>query len=143
MSIVATDATASEPGSDTGQFAVSRTSSTTAALTVNYSVGGAATNGADYTALSGTVTIPAGSSSAAITVAPIDDSLVEGNETVVITLSSGSGYTVGTPTNATVTIADNDVTTGGRTFYVSPAAAIATAVRSASRGAPSTARFPS
>jgi hypothetical protein len=37
---------------------------------------------------------------------------VEGAETVVVTVTSGSGYTVGTASTATVTIADND---GGAT----------------------------
>jgi hypothetical protein len=34
---------------------------------------------------------------------------VEGNETVVVTLSGSAAYTVGSPSSATVTIADNDV----------------------------------
>ena len=34
--------------------------------------------------------------------------LVEGDETVVVTLASGSGYTVGSPASATVTIQDDD-----------------------------------
>ena len=38
----------------------------------------------------------------------IDDALIEGNETVVLTLNSNSAYTVGSATSATVTIADND-----------------------------------
>ena len=39
---------------------------------------------------------------------PIDDSLVESNETVVVTLVADPTYTVGSPNSATVTIADND-----------------------------------
>ena len=52
--------------------------------------------------------IPAGSASAPITVTPIDDAASEGDETVVATLSSSASYTVGSPSAATVTIADND-----------------------------------
>ena len=55
------------------------------------------------------VVIPAGSASATITVTPIDDTASEGNETVVVTLSSSASYTLGSPSAATVTIADNDV----------------------------------
>ena len=87
---------------------VSRTGSTAAALTVNYTVGGTATAGADYTALSGNVVIPAGSASATITVTPVDDTVSEGDETVVVTLSSSASYNVGSPSAATVTIADDD-----------------------------------
>ena len=54
------DATATEAGPTTGQFTVTRTGATTAALTVNYAVAGTATAGSDYTALAGSVTIPAG-----------------------------------------------------------------------------------
>jgi hypothetical protein len=89
-------------------FTVSRTGSTAAALTVSYSVGGTASNGADYAPLSGTVVIPAGSATAPIVVTPVDDASVEGSETVVVTLTAGTGYTLGTPKTATVTIADND-----------------------------------
>src|SRR5205814_621961 len=71
VTVVATDASASESG-DTGTFTISRTGSTAAALTVNYSIGGSADNGVDYQSLSGSVTISAGSSSAAVIVTPID-----------------------------------------------------------------------
>ncbi len=109
VTISATDPNASETGPDTGTLAVTRTGDTSAALTVNYTVGGTATSGSDYTPLAASVTILSGSSSAAITVTPVDDSLVEGNETVVLTLASAAGYLIGAPNNATVTIADNDV----------------------------------
>jgi len=106
--ISATTPNASETGPTAGQFTVSRTGSTASALTVNYGIGGSATNTTDYANLSGTVTIGAGSVTALITVMPVDDALVEGNETVMLTLSANAAYTVGSPSNATVTIADND-----------------------------------
>ncbi|MYI26628.1 MAG: hypothetical protein F4064_00890, partial [Acidimicrobiales bacterium] len=78
-------------------------------LTLSYSVGGTATAGSDYTALSGTVTVAANTSSATITVTVLDDSTAEGNETVELTLTGGSGYTVSTTAGtATVTISDDD-----------------------------------
>ena len=110
VTVAATDANAAEAATpNTGIFTVSRTGSTAAALTVNYTVGGTATNGTDYTTIPTSVVIPAGSASATITVTPIDDTASEGNETVVVTLSSSASYTVGSPSAATVTIADNDV----------------------------------
>ncbi len=38
----------------------------------------------------------------------LDDAIAEGDETVALTLVSGSGYVVGSPSNATVTIRDDD-----------------------------------
>jgi hypothetical protein len=111
VTIEATDASASEAGGDTGTFTVTRTGSTAAALTVSYTVDTAtstATSGSDFTALTGSVTIDAGSTTATITVTPIDDPDSEGTETVVVALTATSAYWVGSPDEATVTIADND-----------------------------------
>jgi len=108
VTIVSTDATATETGKNTGTFTVTRTGSPTAALTVQYTIGGAATASSDYTALSGSVTIPSGATTATVTVTPIDDKLVEANESVRVTLAASTAYTIGTPNSATVTITSND-----------------------------------
>ena len=85
VSVAATDATAAEAPLSTGTFTVTRTGATTAALTVAYTVGGTATAGSDYTALTGSVSIPAGCSlGGLITVTPIT-MVVEANETVILT----------------------------------------------------------
>ena len=107
VTIVANDATASEAGPSNGQFTVSRSGSTSGDLTVNISVSGTAINGADYNSISSTVTITDGNASTIINVVPIDDQYVEDDETVVIDVVSGSGYVVGSPSSATVTITDN------------------------------------
>src|SRR5256714_13893801 len=62
-------------------FTVSRAANTSTALTVNYTLSGTAQNGSDYEQLGTSVTIAAGAASATVTVTPIDDSQVEGNET--------------------------------------------------------------
>lgn len=108
VTVTATDPNAAEP-SATGTFTIERTGVTTASLTVNFAVSGTATSGTDHTSLGTSVVIPAGAASATKTVAPIDDSVVEGNETVILTISSNTAYTVGAPSWATVTIADDDV----------------------------------
>jgi 2-C-methyl-D-erythritol 4-phosphate cytidylyltransferase len=108
VTITATTATATEAGPTAGQFRVTRTGSTAAALTVSYTVGGTATAGSDYAALPGSVTIPAGAGSATITVTPTNDTLAEADETVVVTLSAGAGYTVGAPATATVTLVSDE-----------------------------------
>src|SRR5688500_16045839 len=74
VTIRATDPNAAEKPAtsipDTGTFTVyrSNTPSLVNALTVYYSISGTATNGVDYTTLTGKVTIPAGASSAPIVV---------------------------------------------------------------------------
>ena len=108
VSVTASDANASETGPDAGTFTFSRAGSTAAALVVRYRVGGSATNGSDYTALSGLVTIPAGLASATATVAPVNDPDFEGSETVDVTVLPDGAYTVGALSSATITIADND-----------------------------------
>src|SRR5439155_1758153 len=108
VSVAATDPEASEPGADSGTFTLSRSGSMASALTVRYSLGGSAANGIDYQTLPTSVTIPAGDDSATVTGTPIDDSQVEGDETVVLTLSQDAAYDVGSPNSATVTVHDND-----------------------------------
>ena len=107
VSIAATDANASEVGPDTGTLTISRTGSTTASLTVDYAISGSATNGVDYDSLSGSVTIPAGATFADVTIKPHTDGIVEGNETVTLTLQAPSNFTLGI-SSASVTIADAD-----------------------------------
>jgi YD repeat-containing protein len=108
VTVSATDAAASEQGPDAGAFTVSRTGGTVTALTVNYTVGGTATGGSDYAALSGSVTIPAGAASQVVTVTPVDDAAVEGGETVTLTLAANAAYTTGASNSASVTITSND-----------------------------------
>ena len=77
-------------------------------LTVSMFVGGSAGSGIDYVALA-SATIPAGAAEVTLPIVPIDDSLLENNETVTLTLRAGSGYVVGSPSIATVTIVSDDV----------------------------------
>jgi hypothetical protein len=70
---------------------------------------GTATNGTDYT-LSGTpnqVTIPAGQSSATVTLTSILDQVTEGTETAIMTLQPGRGYKVGRNNQATLSIIES------------------------------------
>ncbi len=108
VTVVAGDVLASETGPDTGEFTISRTGSTAAALTVHFSLSGTTDSG-DYSASATTdPTIPAGCASICVVITPLADQLVEGDETVVLTLTTGAGYTLGSPASTTVTIADAD-----------------------------------
>jgi hypothetical protein len=79
-------------------------------LTVNYSIGGTATLNTDYTrsGTNNTVTFAANAATATVTVDPTADTTVEPDETVALTLTSGTGYTVGTTTAVTGTIQNDD-----------------------------------
>lgn len=90
------------------------------ATTVNYTLRGTAANGTDYTGstVTGTVTIPAGSTTASVTVDPTADSTFEGNETVVATITAASSNSVALSSTggpATGTIVDDD---GAPTFSI-------------------------
>jgi len=119
VTIVATDPNAAEPSS-LGAFTVSRTGPTTADLTVPRVRTGTAQSGIDFTGVPSPIVIPAGQSSVTLTIAPIDDTAGEGDETVILTISPNAAYTVGTASSATVTIADDETSTGtglSATYY--------------------------
>ncbi len=88
------------------RITLTRGGSTASPLTINLNVGGSATNGADYTGISSTVVIPAGSDSAALDLSPLADALPEGEETFTIGITTGPGYTTTTPNKASLLIED-------------------------------------
>ncbi|MCL6274895.1 gliding motility-associated C-terminal domain-containing protein [Muricauda sp. 2012CJ35-5] len=112
--ITATDDTATEAGVTTGEYEISLDAVNTSGgtITVNYTVGGTAGAG-DYNAIGASVGIANGAQTATITLTPVNDLLIEVNETVIVTLAGGTGYTVGSPNNATVTIESEDGCAGG------------------------------
>lgn len=102
------NATAEGP-SATGNLHINLDNASTVPITVSYSVSGTATSGTDFTALSGTVTVPANTTSQPIPISIIDDSNYEDNETVIINIDSLTGpATLGSPDNATLTITNDD-----------------------------------
>lgn len=109
VSIVANDKDASETAGNPGQFTVTRTAPTTSSLTVTLSLSGTATSGSDYTAISTSLIFNANEASKTINVAPVDDLVTEGDETVIVQIAAGNGtYTVGAANYDVVTIHDND-----------------------------------
>ncbi|WP_268904637.1 lectin-like protein, partial [Dolichospermum planctonicum] len=102
-----------EDGTTNLIYIFTRTGATTNPLTVSYSITGTA-NSSDYTGATPgtgkTITFAAGSSTAILTINPTEDTTVESDETVALTLASGTGYTVGTTTAVTGTISNDDST---------------------------------
>jgi hypothetical protein len=77
-------------------------------ITVNLSFSGTATVTSDYT-LATSISIPAGNTSASITLTAVQDASYEGNETVIIDIASVTNATESGTQQTTVTIADDDV----------------------------------
>ncbi len=116
VTITALQPNAGETGPTGGTLRITRSLVNAGSLVVAYTVAGSAAAGNDYAILSGQAVIPAGSASVDVPITVLQDNDDEDSETVVATLVSGSAYRVGTPNQATVTIADDDtsgVTVGG------------------------------
>ena len=109
INVTVVAATANEAGPVNGTFRISRSTTSSSALTIGYTLSGSALNGTDYTTLPTSATIPAGAAFVDVQVAPVDDTLVESNETVVLTLQPSGGIVLGSPTTGTVTIVSDDV----------------------------------
>jgi hypothetical protein len=92
-------------------YTYTRTGPTANALTVNYSIGGTA-DGSDYTGATPgtakTITFAAGSSTATLTIDPTADTTLEADETVALTLATGTGYTIGTASAVVGTISNDE-----------------------------------
>jgi len=89
---------------------VTRTGGSAGAVVVNYaSADGSATAGSDYAASSGTLSFANGEISRSFSVTVLDDQDYEGDETVSLSLSGPTnGAVLGNPSDATLTITEND-----------------------------------
>lgn len=83
-------------------------------LTVNFSLGGTASAGADYTpSASGSIAFAAGQREVFVTMAPVADAADgESTETIVLTALTGTGYTLGGTISATASIMNQTPTSG-------------------------------
>ncbi len=109
ITVAAADPAMNEDWPDPGRFVIRRVGNLDK-VTVSFSYGGTATNGVDYSAPSALVTIPFGVDEATVQVTPLTDAEVEVSETVTLTLLTGTGYTLGAASSATLNLADS---TGG------------------------------
>ncbi|MEA3207915.1 MAG: hypothetical protein QOE70_972 [Chthoniobacter sp.] len=81
----------------------------TVAATTNSAATGVATPGSDYTSVSGSLVFATGVTSRTFEVPILEDTLVEGRETLGLRLSTPTGgATLGTPAIASLAIEDND-----------------------------------
>lgn len=106
----ATEPVAHEYGSLPGTITVRRPADDLSQpLSVLYSVGGTATPGDDYNALTSPIEIATDSDSAMLMVSPVADDEPEGDETVEVTLQEDAAYVLSEPSSATVTIKDRPI----------------------------------
>jgi hypothetical protein len=101
---------AAEPATN-GTFTITSSSPAPAGgITVTYTLAGSATVANDYTnPQAGSVTIAPGNTSATVTLNTVDDILVEGTETIVLTITSVSSPALIGVASAIINLADNDV----------------------------------
>jgi len=95
-------------GPKSALFTVRRFGAVTAPLTVNYQIGGTASNGVDYALLPGVVNFPAGVAYTLIPIVPVDNGSNNVTKSVVLTLQNATNqppdYTVGLPSRAAALI---------------------------------------
>jgi len=108
VTVAATDNVATEKGLTTGTFTFYRGGATTGSLTVSYQVTGTATAGKDYKALGTRITFPVGKSQVTKTLVPLQDTLVEAAETIILTLQPSPLYAVGKPASAKIILRSDD-----------------------------------
>jgi hypothetical protein len=118
VTIQATDSEANEAG-DTATIVFKRENCLfDRLLEVKFDLGGTA-NSSDYVGLSDWyVLIPVGQNQATVVVTPVDDTVIEGLETLIFAIRAEPHIVVGVPNTATVTIGDNDVSTSPPNFTV-------------------------
>ena len=126
ITIAATDPTATQPdpgqaATATGQFTVTRGGFPLNSITVNLGLGGPgigfATAGLDYSNnLPAAITLPAGTSSATITLTPLANTNRQTPVIAQLQLLSGANYTIGTQSNAAVVIYPSPTASGTGLF---------------------------
>jgi hypothetical protein len=107
VTITALDADATESGHAAVFMAIREAASITQPLVVPIKLGGSATPGVDYANPGATITFPAQTPMVLVKITPMADALVEGTETVTVTLVPvPASYTVGNEKSATAIITD-------------------------------------
>lgn len=106
VSVVATQPQASENGPAAGRIDVTRRGSLADELAVNLTITGSAQNGVDYQLAPTSVIFPAGVAQVEVPIVPYADGLAEPAEVVQVAVAAGTGYRIGTASQASVTIED-------------------------------------
>lgn len=110
LPIIALSSTASSVSEAAGVSKIIATINATSSSTVtaNFSLTGTATINSDYTLSKNSFSIAPGNVSDTIVVTAVDDALIEGDETVIGTLTNATNSSIGGLSSQTVVIRDND-----------------------------------
>jgi hypothetical protein len=98
----------SDAPADTTLAIAFTTAGTAATDGSDYELSSTAPIGYDPASATGSLILLPGQTSATLTFTPHDDTVIEGTETIQISLAPGAGYTLGASTTTTLTLADND-----------------------------------
>jgi hypothetical protein len=94
ISAYGTGGQAAEPSTDiTVKFALPANITASEDITLTYTANGTTASATDFAATSGTIVLPAGSNSVVLTIPIVDDKIIEGNETVLVSLTSATAPT--------------------------------------------------
>ena len=107
ITVTATDATATEESTTTGEWTIA-CSPNCAGETINFSYSGTADIDDDYDTDDETGDIVITGANDTITLTPVDDDVQDIGEVAILTITSGTGYKLGSPISASITIEDND-----------------------------------
>jgi predicted extracellular nuclease len=107
----------SNAGTEAGTTVITVTATASATVTsdqtVTLGVTGTGITAGDFTLSNSIITIPAGSTTGAVTFTVVDDTLVEGTETAVLAISTPSaGITLGATVSQNIVITDNEIASG-------------------------------
>lgn len=114
VTVSSSDTSAAEAGLNTASVTFTRSAASARDLLVFYTVGGSAANGGDYIddatllPLSGVMVIPAGATAANLVIRPVNDTLKEYQETVIIGLRADDSYLLGNAANSAITLRIDD-----------------------------------
>ncbi len=120
VTVTATNAVGAEASQDPIVFTVTRAANLVGDIAVNLAWSGAAALGTDYTVSAAgatlsadklSLTLAAGVTSATLMATPVNDVIAEAAESMTLTVTAGTAYTVGASATASGTITDNDVAT--------------------------------
>ena len=129
VSVAATAPVTDTIGGTPAVFTISRIGPVATPVTVDYTIGGTAAPGVDFEALSGRVTIPAGATSATVTLQPKANPANTNNRSATLVITPNLAYGVGTSDRAGATIYANS-----GSLYLSNLRAAANAVTSTAYG---------
>jgi hypothetical protein len=106
VTVAATTPTAREIDGAPGLVTFTRTGDTSLPLLVPLTTGGTAVSGSHFVALPASVTIPAGSSTTTLTIAPISDALAQGDRTLTVAVAADFALVRDPAQNAVITLED-------------------------------------